>query len=172
MKKILFIILIVLLNFKVSAQNDTKHYLGGHIGSVSGLGFSYRYWPKKFGIQLTAIPIFKSDNRNFISAGISALYLLKEGKHIDLYSYIGFNFINRKMVDYYTDPLGIPIKQETTQQITNTGIGLGFRINFLKVLDLSLQGGYGFYNTNSNSKYIYPQYSLNIAGGVGLYYHL
>jgi len=171
MKKIFFI-LIVLLSINSSAQDNTKHYLGAHAGSISGMGFSYRYWPKKLGFQLTAIPIFKANKRNFISAGISVLYLLKEGKHIDLYTYLGFHYINRKFIDYSPDEFGNPIEKIVTEQNTNSGIGLGFRINLLKVLDLSLQGGYGFYNTNINTSYSNPFYSLSIAGGAGLYYHL
>jgi hypothetical protein len=170
--KNLFYIIIVFLSINLSAQNNTKHYLGGHAGSISGLGFSYRYWPKKLGFQLTTIPIFQTNKRNFISAGVSALYLLKEGKNIDLYSYVGFHFINRKYVDFYPDIYGNLIEQISTQQITNTGIGLGFRINLLKVLDLSLQGGYGFYKTNNSQYNFNPNYSLNFAGGVGLYYHI
>jgi len=171
--KNIFYIIIVFLSINLSAQSNTKHYLGAHAGSISGLGFSYRYWPKKLGFQLTAIPIFQSNKRNFISAGVSALYLLKEGKHIDLYSYLGFHFINRKSVVYNINPFGKYIANVTTQQNFNTGIGLGFRINLLKVLDLSLQGGYGFYKTRvSNNTYFKPNYSLNFAGGVGLYYHI
>jgi hypothetical protein len=172
MKNIFYIIIVFFLSINLSAQNNTKHYLGGHAGSVSGLGFSYRYWPKKLGFQLTAIPIFQTEKRNFISAGISALYLLKEGRNIDLYSYLGFHYINRKSIDFYTDTYGNVVKQTNTQQITNTGIGLGFRFNLLQVLDLSLQGGYGFYKTNNSLYNFNLNYTLNFAGGVGLYYHL
>jgi len=155
-------------------QKRSPHYIGTHAGSVSGIGFSYRYWPKKLGFQLTAIPIFQSNKRNFISAGVSALYLLKEGKHIDLYSYLGFHFMNQKSVGFTTDTLGNYVNAVSIEQHINYGVGLGVKINLLKVLDLSLQLGAGFYRTNQTHPYlnINPDYFFYGAGGIGIYYHI
>ena len=31
--------------------------IGVHAGFTTGMGFSFRYWMKKYGVQITAIPI-------------------------------------------------------------------------------------------------------------------
>jgi len=174
MKKISLIILLI-LSSAIFAQNKThKHYLGAHAGSVSGLGFSYRYWPNKFGGQFTFIPVLKKGGNYFISSGVSLLYTLKEGKHVDLYSYLGFHLINTKNTSVIYDPIDptkIYNKITTYNNIYNTGVGIGFKFKLFNVLDFCLQGGYGMYDIRKN--YLNKaSFELNMAGGIGLYYKL
>ena len=52
-----------------------NHYMGFNAGALTGIGFSYRYMPKKLGVQLTALPFGKKDNL-WLNAGISLFYSL------------------------------------------------------------------------------------------------
>lgn len=171
---------IVLLSFLFSLMvfgqenNQSKHHIGGHLGSVSGMGFSYRYWPTKLGGQITFVPVFKKDGGYLISSGISALYTLKQSQFVDLYAYWGFHLINTKstfnIYDPY-DPSIIILQQNTYKNYYNTGLGVGFKFKLLDNLDFCLQGGYGVYMSEDN--FINQLfYKTNIAGGIGLYYKL
>ena len=94
-KSILTIICITVMGMSLNAQNKDatktlqKHHVGIHASSLGGVGFSYRYWPGKLGVQITTLPIFRQNKGYFLSVGATALYTLKEGKTVDLYSYIG-----------------------------------------------------------------------------------
>ena len=143
----------------------TKHYLGLHAGVTTGYGFSYRYWPQKLGFQVTGIPIFGKDFYN-ASLGLSALYLLKDNNKVDLYGYLGNHF----QFDGYSTPTydntgNITGTQKVNYTTYNIGVGIGFKVDFLDVLDFNLQTGYAI-NNITNSAY------TGLAGEVGLYYHL
>ena len=169
--------LILLLSFLVSLMvfgqenNQSKHHLGGHIGSVSGMGFSYRYWPTKLGGQLTFIPIFKNGGDYYMSSGISALYTLKESQFVDLYSYLGFHLTNNKYT--YTEQYPTPITTVNKYNTYNTGLGIGLKFKLFKNnMDFSLQGGYGFYNIKKDTYTNKTSFQTYLAAGIGLYYHL
>ena len=164
MKKILFIAFI-LLNVNLFAQNS-KHCLGGFAGSDTGMGFSYQYWYKKFGIQVTGVPILKRNYEHFITAGVSFLYEIKQGKHVDLYSYIGYHYIDIKHTHSIIDINGNYTTYTNVNQYHNGGLGVGFRFKLLDELSLNLQGGYGIYNFTTNNL------NFNFAGGIGVYYNL
>jgi len=167
--KTLFILLLSLLSFSSFSQDSIelafpKHYIGLHAGTTTGIGFSYRFWPKKLGIQATSVPIFTKDGY-LISFGLSGLYTLKTGKYVNLYSYVGNHLALTQTTQYYYDP----ILQKDTETIINStsyniGAGIGYQIKFLKVLDFNLQGGLGFFEINKIT-------SLGPAGEIGLYYH-
>lgn len=163
-KAITLLFIFCFLNLFAMGQEPPKpvHYIGLHGGTVTGLGFSYRYWPKKIGFQVTAIPLFKSGGEYFISSGITMLYELNKGKVVDLYGYLGNHLINTKNTynSFYPGSQDIIVKENTY----NIGVGIGFKINFLKVLDFNLQGGYGLYDITNN-------FNTNMAGEAGLYYH-
>lgn len=146
------------VNASAQLQDSTKmnqtHHVGIHASSLGGVGFSYRYWPGKLGVQVTALPIFRKNNGHFLSVGATALYVLKKGKTVDLYSYIGTHFISES----YSGN-----QQDNGSSSLNTGLGVGFKINLSEFLNLNIQTGYGFYN-------ITESLSTTIAGGAGLYY--
>jgi len=150
----LICITIISVNTNAQAQDSTKtklkHHAGFHASSLGGVGFSYRYWPGKLGVQITTLPIFRKDSGHFLSLGATALYTLKEGKTVDLYSYLGVHYIS----------LG---QQNDKFNSINTGVGVGFKINLSEFLNLNIQTGYGFYNINNSL-------TTSIAGGAGLYY--
>ena len=109
MKYVIFSILLFFSLPNLNAQSSPAHHLGLHAGSTTGLGFSYRYWPAKLGFQVTGIPIFNGDNRNYISGGVSLLYLFKENKVVDLFGYIGNHLIleTNEYVYYYDYQTGL-----------------------------------------------------------------
>jgi hypothetical protein len=52
-------------------------YFGINTGFTTGLGFSYIYWPKKYGIQLTFLPLFDRGKQRFSSALTFLMFLTK-----------------------------------------------------------------------------------------------
>ncbi len=175
MKKILFLCSTMLILTLGHAQNDSinyKHSLGLSAGSSTGLGFSYRYWPKKVGFQLTGIPIF-STNTIFTSVGLSGLLKIKDFSKISLYGYFGNHMIYEKSTYFETffDPITGTVTETGVKIVSqnytySTALGVGIKFNFWQVLDFNLQTGYGaIFNFNPN------QYRTTLAGEAGLYYH-
>jgi hypothetical protein len=149
--------------------NEYKHSLGLHAGIASGYGFSYRFWPKKIGFQITGIPIL-STNQITTSSGLSFLLKINDFSKVSLYSYLG-NHLRYERYNY-SDPTN-----EYYQKMFSyySAIGVGVRINFLQVLDFNFQAGYGigFRNSSSTVPYepVYNDYNTTLDVGAGLYFH-
>lgn len=167
-KKICLPILIFLftaLTFGQEEQTNTPHHLGLNLGSTTGIGFSYRYWPNKIGFQVTGIPIISPGGRSFSSIGLSLLYLLQENKKIDLFGYLGNHFIITTSNNYLYNPnTGVGMTKKVTNANYNVGVGLGLRLRLHQKLNLNLQSGYGVYQIGNKS------ILGTIAGEIGLYY--
>lgn len=171
MKNIFYVLpfFLVFATNKSSAQEEVinespnfKHSLGVHAGGVTGLGFSYRYFPEKWGVQVTGIPIFGGDNF-FSSAGLSVLYKIKSHNKVDLFTYLGTHHIHERYKLYYeTWP---PSEQPAviTNNSLSAGLGAGINIHLWEVIDLSFQAGYGVFNILN-----YP--ISTITGELGIYY--
>lgn len=139
-----------------------KHSLGLHTGTSTGQGFSYRYFPEKWGVQITGIPIFNGNQGYYTSSAISLLYKIKEHKKVDLFAYLGNHVIFERYQSYYwMDPWNVGY---ITNRTYNVGLGTGINIHMWNVLDLSLQAGYGLSSFND-----YPLTTV-FSGEVGLYY--
>ena len=154
-----------------SFTTKTTHSLGLHLGTTTGTGFSYRYWPNKIGLQVTTIPIFNGNKNNYVSAGLSGLYLIKEHNRLNVFGYLGTHYIYRTYLQTFPtgtfNMYGYPNYEEriVAENIINIGFGFGTTINILPELSLSLQTGYGFYDISENL-------NGNLSGEIGLYYHL
>lgn len=152
MKKILFLIPLLLICFvgfsqgsddyvitnkdSIEVDESPKHAFGFNLGSTTGLGLSYRFFPNKFGFQLTGIPVFLGNGGMFLSTGLSLMYKVKESRRIDLFGYLGNHFI-------YTTGTG---SSNYSHQI---GLGAGINMHvWIDVLDISIQLGYGAYDVN------------------------
>ena len=142
MKALLMFILGIALFFNASAQNDSlkiekeklithTNYFGIAAGLTNGLGFSYIYWPKSFGVQLTALPIY-IDEEFIYSAGLTFLYELKKFKYLRLYVYMG-NHLSNIFLSYYRFHV-------------NTGIGPGLETGN-DSFKFHLRAGYAMYFT-------------------------
>jgi hypothetical protein len=173
MKKLLFLSLTFLILSSTFAQNDSTNYknsLGVSAGRSTGLGFSYRHWPNKVGVQFTGVPIF-STNEVLVSAGFSGLLKFKEFSPVTMYGYWGnhFYFDERFHKTNSTDPItGLTVTKKyilSSQRLYTTAIGAGFKVDLWKVIQFNLQAGYGvdFY---LNSKH----FKSTIVGEIGLYY--
>lgn len=165
MIRFIFLALLFFSLFQLSAQEDTiskrlNHSLGVSAGATSGVGFSYRFLPNKWGVQVTGVPLFEA-SRTVFSAGLTALYRLREHEKMDVFLYLGNHVFYEKSKSIHPGSQG-PWEPPTYFQY-NAGLGAGVNIHIADYLDLSLQVGYGVYNILQNI-------NSNIAGGIGLYY--
>lgn len=173
MKKFLFLCSTMLFLTFGHAQNDSvgyKHSLGLSAGSSTGLGFSYRFWPKKVGFQVTGIPIF-SNIDVFSSVALSGLITIKDFSNIRLFGYFGNHLIYNRNGYTLLEPnpnTGVLTETKVTYEhySYNTALGVGFRFNFWEVLDFNLQTGYGV-----SFDFIPNTYRTIFAAEAGLYYH-
>jgi len=155
-------------------QKKSAHYFGIHAGTTTAYGLSYRYWPKRFGIEFTTLPTFKKINpldkkmiNSKISTGLSVLFKIKESKVVDLFTYVGgFSLFEKHHESYYIQDTHTTEYLKKEKLDINIGLGLGARFKFLEVLDFNLQLGYGIYKINQANNL----YSL-VTGEVGLYYN-
>jgi hypothetical protein len=135
-------------------------------GSFTGIGFSYRYWPLKAGLQVS-FTLYKNEKNEhtpsektyfiplsfdefptgtFISAALSGFMQIKKYEHIIMYTYLGNHFLIINDKQYY-----------------NLGGGIGF--SFLTTLSFNLNIGYGAYD-------ILRSYNLLPAIEMGLHYRI
>jgi hypothetical protein len=178
MKKIILSLFLIAFTLSSIAQVGTedftpsKHFIGLHAGSTTGYGLSYRYWPTKFGGEITTSPKINADNTYSISTGLSLLYKLKENEKYSIYSYLGNSLLLTKFENWdYNQGVWDPNNQNGQYTVTtkkyaqyNASIGLGYKVNFWQNLDFNLQAGYGVYDL-TNAIY------TNVTGEIGLYYH-
>jgi hypothetical protein len=170
--KIIFSVLTFLLVFYVdtiSAQEELrdevqtfKHGLGIHAGAVTGLGFSYRYFPEKWGVQITGVPVFNQGGF-FSSAGLSGMFKIKEHDKLDLFTYLGVHHIHEQYkIHQGTWP---PSDQPSVikHNFLSAGFGAGVNVHLWEVIDLSLQAGYGVFNIVNSPV-------STITGEIGIYY--
>ncbi len=155
---------------QINNLKANKRSFGLHAGGTTGVGLSYRYWPSRFGIQVTTMPFFSLRGPAFIlSSGLTGLFNFRKGKVIDFYGYLGnhvVTVISRKKE--YTYYLNKPSEAtvETVYKIRyNIGLGIGLRCHITEKIDLDLQGGYGIFDLTK-----YPLESPTIE--VGLYRRL
>ncbi len=135
-------------------QKIYKHSLGIGVGFTTGLGISYRYFPKKFGFQLNVAPYYQDyGNEAFVSAGATILCNLAENRITAVYAYLGNHYFyqSNKSNESRWDPVTQQYIYDNTKTIKkdflNTGIGFGFEFNTSKRVTLNLMGGYAQYNS-------------------------
>ena len=150
LKKIIIILGIILISNTAFCQNKPKavHNIGVSAGLSTGYGISYRYWPTKFGIQITSTPSFFGPNFYSFNIGVTGLYTIRDKKHADLYLYLGNLFQNNNTNSSYS-----------------IGTGFGVKLDFLDNLNINFQFGYGGLHLNAE----YPSFSM--IAETGLYYH-
>lgn len=135
-------------------QKIYKHSFGFGMGFTTGLGISYRYFPKKYGFQINLAPYYQDyGNDAFVSAGFTFLYNLSETRVTALYAYLGNHYFyqSQQYSDYKWDPItqNYIYTNPTTEKkdFLNTGIGFGFEFNTSKRVTLNIMGGYAQYNS-------------------------
>ncbi len=129
------LLLAIIVSIGFSQENDTrfcKNEFGVQAGLTTGLGYSYRHWFNRYGVQATGI--VTSKHEVFISTGLSGLYTLKITPYQRFYLYLGNEYIyvneryNTSSIDYW---------------MYNIGIGPGF--TFGRKVQFNLMFGYAAY---------------------------
>jgi hypothetical protein len=130
---------------------------GFHAGATTGIGLSYRFWPGKNGVQITALPI-KTNDYVFINLGLTGLHTFYDSNYFRFFGYLGSSF-SIDDDDYYSDSDNY---SDRTKKL-NVGIGPGFA--FGSRVRFNVMAGYGFYDVLGKFN-IYP------TGEIGLYFRL
>jgi hypothetical protein len=142
----LLIVSLFIVQFSLSAQEvsqsedkDTfKHSLGIGAGFTTGYGLSYRFYPKRFGVQTNFAP-YKDNARNEYSFGLTLLFKLVETDKTNLFLYQGNHYFYRKEKHPYWN------QSEIISRYLNNGIGIGIEFIILKRVSFNLMGGYAGY---------------------------
>ena len=151
--KLIFFIGFLHLSFSSLSQDNSPHHIGMSAGVTTGFGLSYRYWPSKLGVQLTALPTMSQNNGSLTSVGLTVLYILKDREKIDLYAYLGNSILYFK-------------ENNTSDLVYNSGLGFGLKFDIFDELNINTQFGYGGINLANKNRM-----NFSIIGELGLYYH-
>ncbi len=134
------------LQAPLSDKSQYKQYIGLNVGATTGIGFAYRYWPNKHGVQITFLPIY-DDNNTYVSFGLTYLKEFKKSNFYRSLFYVGnhiTNFIDDEIYD-------------------NIGFGVGFEF-FRGYFSINFMVGYAGYNIFYNLK-------TRPTGEVGIFYN-
>jgi hypothetical protein len=173
MKKISLFIIGTLITVGLFAQkNDSTLVIrtqefGIHAGATTGVGLSYRYWPKKFGIQVTMLPI-KTDDQTFFSVGLTGLYSFYNSRVVRFFGYLGSNLTidnHKNYYDYNYDPITGEYSYNDIEKSTKCNMGFGPGFGFGTRVRINIMAGYGFYD-------IFGKFNIYPTGEVGLYFRL
>jgi hypothetical protein len=105
--------------------------LGVAAGFTTGYGLSYRYWPKKLGIQVTFAP-YSDKYEAHTSFGVAFLIKLIETNKTNFFLYEGNHLLFN--TDKYI---------ERSHNISSyNGVGIGIEFIILKRISFNLMGGY------------------------------
>lgn len=139
-----------------------KHSLGAGAGFTTGYGLSYRYMPKRFGVQVNFAPYKNGDTERY-SAGLTFLYNLIETRPANLFLYEGNHFYSETSLNYLYDPFGsqMPVPMKSTDSYLNNGVGVGIEFKIAKRIGFNLMAGYAFYRNFQN---------INFTGETALYF--
>jgi hypothetical protein len=165
MKRIVTLFAVMLVTISLFAQEveviNVKHSqeFGFHAGATTGIGLSYRFWPGKNGIQITALPI-KTSDLTFINVGLTGLHTFYDAKYIRFFGYLGSSVaVNDFNYDPYDD------EYETADRTTKLNVGIGPGFAFGSRVRFNVMAGYGFYD-------ILGEFNIYPTAEVGLYFRL
>ncbi len=155
------LIAIILLAFALSsfAQENQdnlsgkkyKYAFGLGAGFTTGLGFSFRYFPKKYGVQINCVPYYNNyGSEVFVSSGLTLLYSINENRFSNVYAYLGNHYLYTKLNSstYAYSPYYGNYQYYNTKVTTeywNSGIGMGVEFHAQKRITLNLMLGYAQY---------------------------
>ena len=144
-------------------EKKYKQAFGLGAGFTTGVGFSYRYFPKRYGVQLNIAPYYWNYGKeSFVSSGLTLLLSLEENRTNNIYAYFGNHFLySRSDQSYYYDNQYNPTPKIVTTRKLNTGVGIGIEFDAEKRVTLNMMVGYASYNTFE---------SLFFTGELALYY--
>lgn len=134
------LLLLVFTCVSYGQEDNLKHSLGFSAGVSTGIGLSYRYFPNKFGVQITALPLLSSTDI-FSSTGISLLVSAYRSPKVNVYGYLGNHFLYTKEVyqdSYYNEYDEIA----DINKFYNIGLGGGVEFMAGKRIGFNFAAGY------------------------------
>jgi hypothetical protein len=179
MKKIIVIALGFIFAAGAYAQEKKaftsfRNEVGIHAGYSTGVGFSYRRWFDKLGIQITGVPV-KTDETTLYNGGVTFLYSIKELSYFRFYGYLGNNIIHFKGSEgthesIFPDPFNNndynfddPDFNDQHLEFTHYNIGIGPGVSFGKEVAFNIMVGYGLYD-------VLGSFNMYPTAEIGLYY--
>ncbi len=146
MKYVFFLCFLIsgILSFSQNTGDGEKvkqHAVGITVGSFTGYGLAYKYFPDKFGFQVNNYSYFSRVKTN-ISLGSSFLYSLNKFDKFNIYYHLSSAFFYREFMSYDW------ITGDEVKRIYmdfNPGTGVGIEIHW-KRISCSVYYGIGFYN--------------------------
>lgn len=157
-----------------SIKISTPHEFGIASGITTGYGLSYRYWPNKIGIQLTAFPVVSSNDKN-LSLGLNSLMRLDSKEWYRLYAFVGgnFNWTENSDYDEFEDGVWGPwellfnLNPPAEEQKKYTfGVGPGIEFTPGRHFGINLMTGFRYSYTDFNISKDSRTLSLTIDFGV------
>ena len=157
--KWLIVAMVLLASSSIYAQEQTenkeeetfKHSVGLGAGISTGYGFSYRYFPKRIGVQANFIPI-KDTTRLIVSAGVTFLFRLGKIDEFTFYAYQANHYFYKEQTSYEIDysyqsvpPYNyIETTTETLEEgeYFNNGMGIGGEYVHRERFGFNLMAGY------------------------------
>ncbi|MBN2683195.1 MAG: hypothetical protein JXR58_11855 [Bacteroidales bacterium] len=152
----IFIVFLQTNVFGQSVKDSTtipisKHSIGIGAGFTTGVGLSYIFLPKRFGVQINLGPT-TSKTSQFVSAGLTFLYRIKQGSNLNLLMYQGNHYFYKERSFY------------SYKQSHNFNIGLGIGLETFK-------DNIGFYFMSGFARYS-NLLGVGLTVESGLYYKL
>ncbi len=111
---------------QVANAQEYKHNVGVGAGFTTGMGLSYRYFPNKFGVQVSFLPV-KNDDFRLISTGLTGLVKSVDTKYFDTFAFLGNHYV-------------------TTFDDYEYQIGIGYGLSFGRRVIVSAMLGMGFFD--------------------------
>ena len=176
MKKQLITTIVLILTVFVSANSQEEqvkilpefnHSIGFDAGGSNGYGFSYRYWPGKWGVQINTFPYISVKTYD-VSFGVSLLNRLYESEKIRFYLYYGNHLLFERYENFnYNYEPNPPYEYTYTTAYKSdftwvTGVGPGFEFYMANRLGFNIRFGIGYYFRGSDDWEVQPD------GGIGL----
>lgn len=140
-----------------------EHRVGLHAGSNSGTGASYKVEiNNKHQFQLVTLPIASND-RIWLSSGISYQRKFKEAEHWDFFMYGSISSLYTREKGYdWNSPEGTYFETNTL----NTSLGLHFEYGKSENFKINFNTGYGIRSFNTDN------WGTNLALGIGFDFKL
>lgn len=156
----------------IDSLQSKKHGVGLNADMTTGVGLSYRYMGKKFGVQLSFFPIYTMDERLFLLQGLSLNYKFLDKKQFDFFAYAGSAFLFRRSEETSTYELwgtGYAPTIETKEWVSKSylftsGIGTGVNFKGKGSFDWTIRMGFIYFSNFHSDFGILP------AVGFGTYY--
>ena len=148
-----------------NAEENSTHQFGFAAGASTGYGLSYRYFPGKFGFQVTTTPIISPDYAH-LSLGFAGLYTIHQSQRTRFFSYAGYHYNYNSDTYYeYNMNTGNYDREVTSTENTNIfGVGIGIELTAWERVGFNFMSGIGYYYHGSDD------WLISLDGGIGVYY--